>query len=229
MFSTYITLIHVITGTICVLSGTTAFLSPKGRPVHRAAGKTFVATMLTSATSGAVLGLMEPERLLITAFAGVLAAYLVTTGWMAARGRDGRPGWREQSAFGVILLLAAGLIGLGVLATQSADGTYLGFTADSYFLLAIMSCLGLVSDLVFLARSSLPDRQRVARHLWRMGLAYFIAIGSLFTGPGAVVFPDWLRESGWLSAPEGVTVLAILFWLLRTLFNRPRPSTEPSS
>lgn len=229
MSSSLVTLIHVISGTLCVLSGTTALLSPKGRPVHRAAGKTFVVTMLISAVSGAVLGLLEPERLLITAFAGVLAAYLVTTGWLAARGRSGRPSWRERSAFGVVLMLVSGLIGLGWLATQAPDGTYLGFAAEDYFLLAIMSGLGLVSDLVFLARSSLPDRQRVARHLWRMGLAYFIAVGSLFTGPGATVFPDWLRQSGWLSAPEGVTALAILFWLLRTLFNRPRPSSDARS
>lgn len=229
MFSSFITLVHVITGTLCVVSGTTALLSAKGRPVHRTAGKVFVVTMLISAVSGAVLGLLEPERLLITAFAGALAAYLVTSGWMAASRRSGRAGWGERSAFVVILVLTTSLMGLGALATQTADGVYLGFAAENYFMLAIMSGLGLVSDLAFFVRSSLPDRQRIARHLWRMGLAYFIAVGSLFTGPGAVVFPAWLRDSGWLSAPEGLTALAILFWLLRTLFNRPRRSPETPS
>jgi hypothetical protein len=221
-----LTLAHILTGTLAVIGGAAAFLAPKGRPVHRAGGSLFFGGMLASAATGAWLGLLEPERLLITAFAGLLAAYLVLTGWRAARWTDGRPGGLEFIAFAAILATIAGLVGLGVTGLQAEDGRALGFAAENYFMLAIMAGLGGASDIALLVRRRLSDRQRVARHLWRMGLAYFIAVGSFFTGPGASVFPLAVRESGLLSAPEGITALLILFFLARTLFNRPRRKAE---
>ena len=219
-------LAHILTGTLAVLGGAAAFIAPKGRRIHRAGGSVFFFSMLATAASGAGIGLMEPDRLLITAFAGVLAGYLVLTGWRAARWREGEAGWPEHAALAAILAVIAGLVSLGVLALQSETGRALGFAAEDYFMLAVMSGLGAVCDLTLLVRKRLSDRQRVARHLWRMGLAYFIAVGSFFTGPGAAVFPEALRESGLLAAPEGATALLILFFLARTLFNRPRRKAD---
>jgi len=219
-------LTHIIAGTLCVAGGAVAFTAPKGRPVHRAGGTVFFYTMLIASLSGALLGLIEPERLLITAFAGVLGMYLVLTGWSAARWPKSQAatqaGALEVIAAVLIAATLTGLVTLGVIALGTAEGVYLGFMADYYFMLAAMCGLGFVFDLSLVLRRSLSDRARVARHLWRMGLAYFIAVGSFFTGPGARVFPEVLRESGLLSLPEAITAVLILFWLIRTVFNRPR-------
>lgn len=217
-----IILTHILSGTLCVAGGALAFIAPKGRCVHRAGGTVFFYAMLIASVSGAVLGLLEPERLLITAFAGVLGAYLVVTGWATARWAGRAAGTLEVISGSAIAATMAALIALGLTAMSNADGVYLGFLAEYYFMLAAMAGLGLVFDLSLLLRHGLSDRQRIARHLWRMGLAYFIAVGSFFTGPGARVFPEALRESGLLSLPEGITAVLILFWLARTLFNRPR-------
>lgn len=217
-----IILTHILSGTLCVAGGALAFIAPKGRRVHRAGGTVFFYAMLIASVSGAVLGLLEPERLLITAFAGVLGAYLVVTGWATARWTGCAAGTLEVISGSAIAATMAALTALGLTAMSNADGVYLGFLAEYYFMLAAMAGLGLVFDLSLLLRHGLSDRQRIARHLWRMGLAYFIAVGSFFTGPGARVFPEALRESGLLSLPEGITAVLILFWLARTLFNRPR-------
>lgn len=226
MLSDPLMLTHIATGTLCVAGGAVAFIAPKGRPVHRAGGTVFFYTMLIASISGAVLGLLEPERLLITAFAGVLGSYLVLTGWATARWSQSKAGAQAGVLELVAALLIAAnlsvLIALGVTALNAPDGVFLGFMADFYFMLAAMCGLGLVFDLTLLVRKTLSDRARIARHLWRMGLAYFIAVGSFFTGPGARVFPEALRESGLLSLPEAITIILILFWLVRTLFNRPR-------
>lgn len=222
MLSDPIMLVHILSGTLCVGGGAVAFLAPKGRPVHRAGGTVFFYTMLIASISGAVLGLLEPERLFITAFAGVLGAYLVLTGWATARWSASQAGALEVISGLAIAGTTAGLLVLGVIATNNPDGTLLGFLAEYYFMLAVMAGFGLVFDLSLFFRHGLSDRQRIARHLWRMGLAYFIAVGSFFTGPGARVFPEALRESGLLSLPEGVTAVLIVFWLIRTRFNRPR-------
>ncbi|WP_300527620.1 hypothetical protein [Maricaulis sp.] len=221
-----LTLTHIIAGTFCVVGGAVAFTAPKGRPVHRAGGSVFFYTMLIASISGAVLGLLEPERLLITAFAGMLGSYLVLTGWSTARWSRSQTGAQagvlEVISALLIAVTMAALVILGVIALGSPDGVFLGFLADYYFMLATMCGLGLVFDLSLVWRRAISDRARIARHLWRMGLAYFIAVGSFFTGPGARVFPQGLRESGLLSLPEAVTAILIVFWLIRTAFNRPR-------
>jgi uncharacterized membrane protein len=220
MLPEMLVLFHVLSGTLCVGAGCAAFLAPKGESVHRAAGKLFLVSVLATALSGAVIGLLEPDRLLITAFAGLLAAYLVLTGWRTARWRTSRPGRFEWIALAAILAGTGGLLTLGVLALQTETGRLLGFVADDYLMLAMMSALGAVADLSLLVRRPLSPRHRIARHLWRMGLAYFIAVGSFFTGPGARVFPEAVRDSGLLSVPEGLTALLILIFLVRTLMGR---------
>ncbi|WP_297730755.1 hypothetical protein [uncultured Maricaulis sp.] len=222
-------LFHVLTGTLCVGAGGAAFLAPKGKRLHRAAGTLFLVSMLATSLSGAVIGILDPERLLITAFAGLLAAYLVLTGWRAARWRSHRPGVFEWTALATILVGLTGLAALAVMAFQSETGRLLGFAADDYLMLAMMTAIGAVADLTLLVRGPVSPHHRIARHLWRMGLAYFIAVGSFFTGPGARIFPEALRESGLLSLPEGLTALLILGFLVRTLIKRSRRQTGAAS
>jgi len=218
--------VHILTGTFALAGGSLALAAPKGRPWHRRGGRVFFWSMLVSALSGSLLGLMEPERLLITALAGVLTLYLLVSSWRAAGNRSGLFGQVDLLLFAALVLLLLGLSGLGGLALQQPDGRLMEFAAEDYLMLAIMGSPAAISDITLVFRKRLSDRHRIARHLWRMGLAFFIAVGSAFTGPGAGVFPEVLRTSGMLALPEAVTAVLILFWLVRTVFNRPRPGAE---
>jgi hypothetical protein len=64
--------------------------------------------------------------------------------------------------------------------------------------------------------------QRIARHLWRMCLGFFIAAGSLFIG-NPQVFSEYFQQAEVLAIPVlTFPVLAILvltvFWLVKVLF-----------
>ena len=142
---------------------------------------------------------------------------LIASGWLAAHGRSGKPNRAAAIIGGVNAVNMAALLSLGVYATRLDASAALGFPAENYFFLAGMAGLAVVADASLLVRRDVSDRHRIARHLWRMCFGFFIAAGSAFTGPGASAFPDWLRESGVLSAPELIIMILMIFWLVRTL------------
>jgi hypothetical protein len=98
-----------------------------------------------------------------------------------------------------------------------------GFAAADYFFPASIAGFAVINDLVILLRKHLSDRHRIAQHLWRMCIGFFIAAGSAFTGPGAGIFPEAVRNSGILSLPELTIILLMLFWLFRILLGKGRP------
>jgi hypothetical protein len=85
-------------------------------------------------------------------------------------------------------------------------------------LFVIIGTLATVGDLRLLLRRGIAGRARLARHLWRMCAALFIAAGSLFLGQQQV-FPASLRGSPWLFVPELAILALLLFWLCRVFFS----------
>ena len=73
--------IHIAAGLLALIAGALAMLARKGGGLHRRAGLVFVAAMLGMSASGAVLALLKPEWLSLSA--GLLTFYLVATGWLA--------------------------------------------------------------------------------------------------------------------------------------------------
>lgn len=222
-------MLHVVMGTIAVSSGFVAILAPKGRAVHRTAGHAFFISMLASAASGAWIAFFIPSQFLAF-LAGILTIYLTGTAWLTVRRAEGRTGLIELLLFLTIVATAVGLLGLGMQALASKTGLVKGYAAADYFFLGGVAALATFLDATMLLRRGLAGRQRIARHLWRMCFALFIAGGSLFEGPGAKAFPEFIRESGALSLPTPLILLLMAFWLIRVLFtrwhNRPRLTTE---
>ncbi|MEO1034038.1 MAG: hypothetical protein AAFX44_00635 [Pseudomonadota bacterium] len=213
---------HVVSGTGAVVFGAAALLATKGRRLHIASGRGFAVTMLTSSALGALIGALSYATQLITFHAGVLAATLVASGWLAARGayrlRD--PRVLAMAVLNALNIVA--LVALGVAAVGTEAGTNFGYPAEDYWFLAGMAALAVAGDAIVLVRGTLSEAARIARHLWRVCFGFFIAAGSAFTGPGASAFPASWQASGWLALPEAVIMLAMLFWLLRTLTGRWR-------
>ncbi len=211
---------HVAFGTIAVLLGAVALCAPKGAAVHVAAGRGFVWAMTASSLLGAGLGMAKNDTLLITFFAGILGAYLVFSGWMAARGtvRPSAPSFVTLALVNLANMVV--LFMIGYLALQSGDGLFRGYAAEDYIFLGAMAFVGVLTDASLVFRSELSDRHRIARHIWRMCLGFFIAAGSAFTGPGMTAFPEALQQSGLLSLPELTIALAMVFFLARRLLPR---------
>jgi len=224
-----VTPLHVGLGAAAIAAGAAALAAAKGRPLHVSAGRVFAVTMGGSAALGALLGLTNAESFYITFPAGVLALTLILSGWLSARIRNGRLSPVMMAIGMVNAANAAGLIVAGSQAQASPDGLLFGFAAEDYYFLAGMAGVAAAGDLSLLFRKTLSPRHRIARHLWRMGLGFFIAAGSAFTGPGASAFPDVVRQSGVLAVPELVIAALIVFWLAHTLLKRGPQTTRSAS
>lgn len=222
-------LLHVTTGMLAVLAGMTALFSRKGPGLHRVAGRVFVVTMLLMAAAGTLIAWQR--SISITVLAGVFTGYLVLTSWLAIRSREHRPGPADIALLLPGLGVVAGGILFGLEALRSATGLKDGYAAEPYFFFAGMALLATALDGWMLVRGRIGGRHRLARHLWRMGFALYIASGSLFTGPGAKLFPESMRDSALLSVPEGLVALMLLFWLGRLLVQRfwPTLRRQPAS
>jgi len=209
---------HIAAGSVAVLAGAAALAAPKGAAWHRAAGTLFVLTMIVTAAAGASAALLESQ--MVTVLAGVFTCYLVFSSWLTV----------ARPAMGIAAHLLLLAVALGV----AAAGTVLGlqvqqavaagakdpFGAEPYFFFAGLAALAATGDAFTALRGGLGGAQRIARHLWRMTFALFIAVGSLFTGPGASAFPEGVRGSPRLAAPELIVLALLFFWLGYALLSR---------
>lgn len=215
---TITTVIHIASGAIAVMMGAVTFAARKGATTHVNAGRVFTASMGLSSFLGAILGLIKFETFFITFHAGVLGMTLVLSGWLLARVRNGHRGTLFAAIGCVNFLNTAGLVAAGFCALSEPEHTLRGFAATDYFFLAGITYVALINDLVILWNKTLSEKHRIAQHVWRMSIGFFIASGSAFTGPGAGIFSEAVRNSGILSLPELTIILLMVFWLFRTLF-----------
>ncbi|MEP2980279.1 MAG: hypothetical protein ABJO86_12385 [Lentilitoribacter sp.] len=212
---------HVTFGALAVILGAITLGSPKGRKVHVSAGRLFAVTMGASSVLGAILGALKFETFWITFHAGVLGTTLVISGVLALRIRASGAKRLFIIIAGLNALNALALCVIGWYATTMTDARLYGFAAEDYFFLFGMAAVACVSDIRLIFGKEVSNRHRVAQHLLRMCIGFFIAAGSAFTGPGASAFPDAVQNSGVLSLPELSIMLLMLFWLWKTL-RRPR-------
>ncbi|HEX8800508.1 MAG TPA: hypothetical protein VF772_17950 [Terriglobales bacterium] len=173
-------IVHICAGTLGLLSGTAAVSFRKGSHPHMLAGKIFVASMLTMAAGAVYLAIVKHQTNNIGG--GIFTFYLIGTGWLTARRRDG-----ETSRFDWVLLLiplALGILtwmnGLKVMRSgaSSQDGVPVGM---GFFIGSVMLLAG-AGDVRMLVGGGVQGAKRIARHLWRMCFGLFIAAGSFFLG-----------------------------------------------
>ncbi len=223
----FITGTHAAFGGLAVLMGAVALAARKGAILHVSAGRLFAASMASSSILGALLGLMKFAEFYITFHAGVLGVTLILSGWLTARRRLNANG-RWLAVIGVVNFLnVAGLVTAGLYALSLPETGLFGFQAADYLFLSILAGATMIGDLCLFLCADLSRKHRIAQHLSRMCIGFFIAAGSAFTGPGATAFPDVIRNSGVLSLPELIIISLMLFWLFRTLFWTPVTS-EPA-
>ncbi|MGZ8281799.1 MAG: hypothetical protein ACXWUN_02460 [Allosphingosinicella sp.] len=167
--------IHIAGGLVALLSGAVAVAARKGGATHAAAGTCFFAAMLVLGVTAAIL---EPFRNPPgSPVGGIMVCYFVATSWVAARRRDGTTGRFEILACTAVLGLAALMFRGGF----AGDATTPAGTGPVFALAGICLLAGLL-DLNAILRAKLTSAQRIARHLWRMCFAFFIATGSFFLG-----------------------------------------------
>ena len=202
--------IHIAAGMNALLAGSVAIATRKGGPLHARSGTLFFGSMLALGVTAAFLEpLRSPEP--GSPVGGIMVCYFVATSWVAARRHDGAVGKFEIAACASALVMAALMIWGGLNGAATPAGT------GPIFALAIILAVAGLLDLNAVLRGRLTPKQRIARHLWRMCFAFFIATGSFFLGQQDVL-PEAVRGSPILFvlafAPFGV----MAFWLVRLRF-----------
>jgi hypothetical protein len=79
--------------------------------------------------------------------------------------------------------------------------------------------LSALSDIRLLRGAVNVGRRRIARHLWRMCFAFWIATGSFFLGQ-MDEFPVWLQHPALMAIPAMLPLVLMIYWLWRIRIRR---------
>jgi len=209
---------HILMGSLGILSGFVALYAAKGAPVHRKVGIFFVVTMLAMTASGTVVAAVRGAAPALNVPAGLLTAYLVVTGLTTIRPPSSGARWLGIAA--MLVAATVGLISLGFGFEAIANGgTRKGMPAFPFFMFGLIGTLGSVGDLRMMRAGRLTGAPRIARHLWRMSFALFVAAMSFFIGQSDE-FPTGLRIMPLLALPPLAVLATMLYWLWRVRFRR---------
>jgi uncharacterized membrane protein len=217
--------LHILAGLVALLAGAIALAATKGDAWHRRSGTAFAWAMLFVGASGATIAaFFKPNR--VNVVAGTLTFYLVATGLLAVVRSV------QQSRRWLLALAAAAGAAtvfawlLAFAASASPDGKIDHIPAGPIFMFAGIGTLALVGDARVLLAGRIEGTRRLARHLWRMGYALWIATTSFFLGQ-AKFLPAGFRTAHWNLVPVVLVLGVLVYWVLRVgVFTRGlrRPS-----
>ncbi|HEY4943698.1 MAG TPA: hypothetical protein VII56_19885 [Rhizomicrobium sp.] len=210
--------VHVIGGTVGLLSGIVAVSAAKGERLHRIAGTAFFVGMLFMAGFGAYLAV--PLQQWNNVIGGVFAFYLVSTAWMTVRRRPGTTGTFEIVAMLVAFAGAVGILILGFQALANPKAVPANAPIPAFFVLAGIAGLAAALDFKVILQGGISGVARTARHLWRMCVALFAASSSFYVQVflRKVHMPAFLHHSPLLYIPIFAPLLLLPFWLIRVRF-----------
>src|ERR1700730_6234908 len=211
--------LHIAAGTLGVLSGFVAVFLRKGSRPHGLAGNVFVTSMVCLSVSGVYLAVMksEPGNIL----GGSFTFYMVVTAWLTARRNGGKPGIFDWTALLVVLTVGAFELTYGLEAAMSTTGMKHGYPPGPYFFMGSVALIAATGDVRMLVRHGISGTQRIARHLWRMSFALFVASASVFLARQHL-FPTLLRKTGVLFFLTFLPLILMIFWLIRVSFANRR-------
>ena len=124
---------------------------------------------------------------------------------------------RTTAAFA--LHIGGGTVGLlsGVVAASVAVFVFTAITA-----------IAAISDIRVVARGGIDGAPRIARHLWRMCTAWFVASGSFFLGQQKVM-PAYMHGSPLLFIPALAPLVFLMVWMVKVRWPQskvPQPKVK---
>jgi hypothetical protein len=220
--------IHVAAGGLAIVFGAVALSVKKGGTNHRRSGLLFVYAMLVMGTTASILEFLRGAAATNVVVA-LMSVYFVGTALTTVR-----PASRWTRVINVAAL--TGAVGLafvsivgGVKAASSLGlspgGVPFRTIGVMSFILAAVLLLAAAGD-VRIMRSGMPRRgPRLARHLWRMCFALFIAAGSFLSIRERVarILPPPFTTGPMRALPVLLLFGAMFYWLWRVRSRRTVP------
>jgi uncharacterized membrane protein len=205
--------IHIAAGAIALVLGALALLVKKGGTIHRRSGLLFVYASLVMGISAAILGNVG---------GGLMTVYFVVTALTTVRPVSPWTRGLNVAALTVVVGLALVDILGGLKAFNSPGRSLNGVPFLMLFFIAAIMILAAIGD-VRVMRFGVPrGGPRLARHLWRMCFALFIAAGSFFSVRERVarILPEPFTAAPIRMLPILLIFGAMFYWLWRV--RRPR-------
>jgi uncharacterized membrane protein len=200
--------IHIAAGGLALVLGAVALSVKKGGTVHRRGGLMFVYAMLVMGTTAAFLGNVG---------GGLMAIYFVVTALTTVRPVS--PWTRGLNVAALTLAVGLALVDIlgGLKAFNSPGRSLNGIPFLMLFFIATIMILAALGD-VRVRQFGVPrGGPRLARHLWRMCFALFIAAGSFFSIRERVakILPEPLTTAPIRMLPILLIFGAMFYWLWR--------------
>jgi hypothetical protein len=213
-------MVHIVAGGLGLLAGYTALYSAKGAALHRRSGLLFVYAMLTMCVAGTTIAALRNVAPALNIPAALLTSYLIITSLITVRPAPARSRGLDVALMAIALVVGLTCLAFGFEAVASPDGKGRnGMPAFPYFMFGVVGTLAAALDLKMMRGPVLKGASRLARHLWRMSFALFIAALSFFIGQ-AQVFPRPIRIMPMLALPVLAVLLTMLYWLWRVRVRR---------
>ena len=212
--------IHVAAGGLAMVLGAVALMARKGGPTHRRSGLLFVYVMMVMGATASILGFRNSPTD-ANVFAGFMTAYFVATALTTVR--PASPWTRRINAAGLTIAvgLALGAVVGGIEGISSPGlspgGVPFRTIGVMSLFLAMVLLLAAAGD-VRIMRFGMPrGKPRLARHLWRMCFALFIAAGSFFSirERVATILPEPFTTGPVRALPILLLFGAMFYWLWR--------------
>jgi len=208
--------IHVAAGGLALVLGAVALFVKKGGTIHRRSGMLFVYAMLVMGISAAILG---------NGLGGLMAVYFVVTALTTVQPASPWTHRINVAALAVAVGLAFVDIMGGVKAFNNPGRSLNGVPFLMLFFIATVMIVAAAGDLRIM-RSGMPrGGPRLARHLWRMCFALFIAAGSFFSIRARVakILPEPFTTAPMRALPIVLLFGAMFYWLWRVRARRTLP------
>jgi uncharacterized membrane protein len=220
--------IHIAAGSLAIILGAVALSVRKGGAIHRRSGRLFVYAMLVMGISASILEFVK-NAAVTNVVAALMSIYFVGTALTTVR----PPSRWTRGVDVAALTVAVGLALLSIVggvkgvSTPGLSGGGVPFRTIGMmsFILATVLVLAAAGD-VRIMRSGAPrGGRRLARHLWRMCFALFIAAGSFFSIRERVarILPEPLTTGPMRALPILLLFGAMFYWLWRVRRRRPLP------
>jgi len=219
--------IHIVAGGLAIILGAVALSVKKGGTIHRRSGILFVYAMVVMGVTASIL-----EFLKGSAATGVIAPlmtiYLVGTALTTVRPPSRWTRVINIAALVVAIGLAIVLIAGGVKAVSTpglSGGVPFRIIGVMSFILGAVLVLSAIGD-ARIMRSGMPrGGRRLARHLWRMCFALFIAAGSFFSirERVATILPYPFTAGPMRALPILLLFGAMFYWLWKVRTRRKVP------
>ncbi|HUP62516.1 MAG TPA: hypothetical protein VNA69_19080 [Thermoanaerobaculia bacterium] len=160
--------------------------------------------------------------------AGIAPLYFVVTALMTVRLGSSSTRRINVAALGVAVSLALYSTVLGVVALDSPGRGANGVPFVIHFIFAVLFLMAAIGDVRFMRNGMPRGAQRLARHLWRMCFALFIAAGSFFAIRERVakILPEPFTTGPMRALPILLLFGAMFYWLWRVRAGRTLPVLE---